>query len=80
MNKVTGAYPPVELKHRLRIAREFAALDQGKLADRMAVSRNTVSNAEKGFGTPRRITLNAWAAATGVSIDWLVDGDVAVPA
>ena len=66
-----GAQPPIELRHRLRIAREYAGLEQEQLADVMEVGRSTVSNAELGKVEPRRMTVNAWALATGVSVDWL---------
>jgi transcriptional regulator with XRE-family HTH domain len=80
MHNVTGARPPVEVKHRLRIAREYAELDQETLAEQMGVTRSTVSNAEQGKGDPRRTTINAWAQATGVSVDWLLSGDMAASA
>ena len=66
--------PEITLRHRLRIAREAAGMDQTQLADVVGVSRNTIGNAERGIGDPRRITLNAWAQATGVPVEWLVDG------
>lgn len=69
-----GAVPQIELRHRLQIAREYAGLEQGELAERMGVSRNSVSNYEHGRTTPRKIVLNAWAMACGVSIDWIRDG------
>jgi transcriptional regulator with XRE-family HTH domain len=72
--------PEITLQHRLRIARESAGLDQGQLADAISISRNTVTNAECGRNSPRTITLNAWAAATGVSIDWLINGAEAISA
>ena len=62
------------MRHRLRIAREEAGLDQGDLADRMGVSRNTVSNTESGKSTPQRVVINAWALATGCPVNWLITG------
>jgi len=73
-NETAVANPPVELRHRLRIAREYAGFDQTELAEAMCVSRNTVSNAENGKAATRRIVLNAWSAATGVSKEWLLTG------
>jgi hypothetical protein len=58
----------------MRIAREWAGLEQDQLADRMGTARSTVSNAENGKGNPRRTTINAWALATGVPAQWLIDG------
>lgn len=66
--------PPIEVRHRLRIAREYAGLDQKQLADLIGISRTSVGNAETGVVRPRRITLNAWALACGVPVSWLTDG------
>jgi transcriptional regulator with XRE-family HTH domain len=67
-----GKVPPILVHHRLRIAREFAGLEQEQLAELIGVSRNTISNAENGRRKPRRITLNAWALATGVPVSWFL--------
>jgi len=69
-----GNVPVIEVKHRLRIAREHAGLDQDQLAERMEVGRSTVSNAENGRGEPRRSTINAWAMACGVPASWIRTG------
>lgn len=66
-----GAEPPIELRHRLRIAREFAGFDQEQLADLMEVNRSTISNCETGTVVPRRATVNAWALACGVRVSWI---------
>lgn len=60
---------------RLRKAREIAGLDQGVLAERMGVSRATVTNAERGNHAVRKIVLNAWSMATGVPAYWLETGE-----
>jgi transcriptional regulator with XRE-family HTH domain len=49
-------------------------MDQEQLATAIGVARNTVGNAENGRTEPRTITLNAWALATGVPLEWLVNG------
>ena len=67
-----GQVPPIEIRHRLRIAREYAGYDTTTLADLVAVSRNTITNAESGRVSPRRIMVNAWALATGVPVSWLL--------
>lgn len=68
--------PPVwSVADRLRKARESAGLDQRELAERAGISRQTVSNAERGAGHPQRATLRVWAMATGVPLEWLLEGD-----
>ena len=71
----SGTIPPIELKHRLRIAREYAGMEQGDLAEAMGVTRSTISNAETGKGHPQRTTINLWALACGVPASWLKTGD-----
>jgi len=75
---VEGARPDWPLTDRLRRAREFAGLDQAKLAVDLGVSKNTISNYERGFTRPRRSQLLAWAMATGVALAWLEDEECAV--
>jgi DNA-binding XRE family transcriptional regulator len=70
----SGDVPPIEVRHRLRIAREYAGLEQDELADLIGVSRNTIGNAEKGRVKPRKITLNAWGLACGVPVSWIEKG------
>jgi len=70
-----GAVPQIEVRHRLRIAREFADLEQEELAARMSVGRSTISNAENGKGEPRRTTIRAWALACGVPVQWIMTGE-----
>ena len=72
---LTGAVPQITLAHRLRIAREFAGLDQSELADRAEIGRTTVVNYELGYRTPRRLYLRAIAEATGVDLHWLETGE-----
>jgi len=70
-----GQVPNFEMRHRLQLAREFAGLGRGELADRMEISRNSVINAETGRTTPRKIVLNAWAMACGVPVTWILTGE-----
>lgn len=70
-----GTIPVIGVQHRLRIAREFAGLEQADLAEMVGISRTSVSNAESGKTRPRKITLNAWALATGVPVTWLQTGE-----
>jgi transcriptional regulator with XRE-family HTH domain len=75
----SGQVPPIEVRHRLRISREFAGLEQEELADQIGVSRTTIGNAETGRVKPRKITLNAWAYACGVPVSWIESGGEAPP-
>lgn len=52
-------------------ARDFAA--------RIGVSHGTISNAESDKHEVRKIVLNAWAAATGVPVEWLERGETSGP-
>lgn len=70
-----GEIPAIELRHRLRIAREYAGYERDELADAIEVSRNTIGNAESGRTRPRKIMLNAWALACGVPVTWLITGE-----
>lgn len=68
--------PNWTLGDRLRKAREHAGLEQGELASRVGISRNTVSNYELGRGQrpPKVVILRAWATECGVPYEWIVDG------
>lgn len=61
---------------RLRKAREDAGLSQSQLASVIGISRNTVGNAELGERQPLLVTVKAWAAATGVPVEWLQFGHI----
>ena len=52
-----GEIPPIGVHHRLRIAREWANLEQSELSERTGISRTSISAAEKGKTKPRKITL-----------------------
>ncbi len=52
-------------------------MDQTALAEALGMSRQTVSNYERGATNPRRAVLLAWAMATGVDAKWLEAGDEA---
>lgn len=70
-----GAIPAITIGHRLRIAREYAGLEQSELADRADISRGSVVNYEQGYRVPRRLYLRAIAEATGVDLHWLETGE-----
>lgn len=69
-----GLVPAWTVGDRLRKAREITGLDAGQFAEAIGVARNTIGNYEKERVEHRRVVLNAWAARTGVSYDWLVTG------
>lgn len=69
-----GEIPAFEMRHRLRLAREYAGYDREQLAAAMEVSRNSIYNAESGRTVPRKLMLNAWALACGVPVDWILTG------
>lgn len=69
-----GAIPSIELRHRLRLAREYAGLEQIQLHQRTGISRATISGAERGRTRPHPSTIMAWAGATGVDYEWLTHG------
>jgi transcriptional regulator with XRE-family HTH domain len=64
---------------RLRKAREMLGMGQREFADHIGVSHQTITNAEKGHRAVRKITLNAWALATGVPASWLETGETPSP-
>jgi transcriptional regulator with XRE-family HTH domain len=70
----TGVIPEVTVGHRIRIAREYAGLEQGQLAELADMSRTTVVNYEAGHRQPRRLYLRSIAQATGVDVGWLETG------
>jgi transcriptional regulator with XRE-family HTH domain len=70
-----GTAPEILVRHRLRIAREAAGLEQTELAAAIGTTRTTISATESGRSNPRRILLNAWALATGVPITWILTGE-----
>lgn len=76
----TARGPVIELRHRLRIARQHAGLDQEALADKIGVTRTTISHAESGRNVPHLLTLRAWAQACDVDLSWLIIDDCDQPA
>jgi transcriptional regulator with XRE-family HTH domain len=66
--------PQWTLGDRLRKARSLTGLTTREFADRLGVSHGTVSAAENDHVQVRRIVINAWSAATGVSVEWLRTG------
>lgn len=72
----TGFIPSFDLGDRLRKAREHTGLGHSEFADEIGVSRNTVTNYERGHVVPRAIVMKMWAMRTGVPLKWLETGEV----
>ena len=71
--------PEWTITDRLRKARELTGLDQGPFADRIGVSRGTVSNYERGSKTHKKSVLMTWAMGSGVPLEWLMTGEEGTP-
>jgi len=61
---------------RLRKARSLTGQTTREFAETLGVSQATITNAENDHRAVRRITLRAWAMATGVPVEWLETGVV----
>lgn len=68
-----GRIPQWTLGEKLRKAREDAELQQQQLADKIGISRRSVSAYENDDSIPSRPVLLSWALATGVRLRWLKD-------
>ena len=60
---------------RLRKARELAGISSIEMAEHLGVSRNTVTNYEHDNTRPPLMAIRAYAAETGVPIEWLIGED-----
>ena len=76
---MTMTTPVFLLGHYMRLAMESAGLEVGDMAERMGVSRGTVSRWLNNRGMPRRGELLAWAQLTDVPAEWLENAPVARP-
>lgn len=74
-----GAVPEFELKHRVKLAREYAGLSQEELADETGLSRGGIAKIERGESATRRSSITLIAFATGVDRDWLEYGETPAP-
>ncbi|MFE6966695.1 helix-turn-helix domain-containing protein [Agromyces sp. NPDC057679] len=70
----TRVIPGWTMADRLRKARESAGFEQRELAKRTGLSRQTISNAERGVCATSRRTVYVWALACAVNRDWLFTG------
>lgn len=74
--QVIERIPQWTMGDRLRKARSLTGLTVAEFAEQIGVSDRTINNAEGDRRAVRKITLNAWALATGVPIEWLKTGHV----
>lgn len=73
-----GYIPHFELRHRVKLAREYAGFQQGDLAKITGLARSTIAYIEagEGKGQPRRASIALIAFATGVNRHWLETGEI----
>lgn len=60
---------------RIKEAREKAGLSQPQLARLVGLTKGAVGQYETGRATPRLARLEAIAAVTGASVEWLLTGN-----
>ena len=65
----------MELKERLAEVRMEHRLTQEELADKIGVTRQSISKWERGVISPSAINLIALGKLYGISLDVLVDGE-----
>jgi len=71
-----GDRPRWTFTDRLRKAREYGGFHrQADIARRLRVSRSAVAGWESGAHMPSYPVIETVARITGVSVDWLLDGD-----
>ncbi|MGO2655213.1 MAG: helix-turn-helix domain-containing protein [Pseudoclavibacter sp.] len=63
-----------KMADRMRKALDWSGLTNNEVANRIEVSRTTVSNWINGRYSPRRRDLKAFALVTGYPVQWLETG------
>ena len=69
----------MEFSERLMILRKQAGLSQEQLADRLGVTRQSVSKWESGTALPELVKLISLSEMFGVSLDYLVKDYIMYP-
>lgn len=69
-----GQVPLWTMADRLRKARDHAHMKQSELAQTIGIARSSIVAYEAGSTVPRRPVLLSWAMATGVPVEWLIEG------
>lgn len=62
---ITSETPTPELGLLMKASRTAAGLDQAEIAEELGLSRQSVSDAERGKVVPMRATVIAWCVITG---------------
>jgi transcriptional regulator with XRE-family HTH domain len=75
MEQLTRRAPVFTLGDRLRKSREVLGMTQQQFAGHLGIGRRSVSRYEDDLQVPIPAVLMAWAMATGVPYEWLVDDD-----
>ena len=64
----TGAIPQFGINHRVKLAREYAGMQQHDLADKTGLSRTSIANMETGRTKPRKKTITIIASVTNAPV------------
>ena len=70
-----GFIPQFEIRHCVKLAREYADLQQSELAEITGMARSAIAHIESGKSIPRKSSINLIAMATGVDRVWLETGN-----
>jgi transcriptional regulator with XRE-family HTH domain len=70
-----GRIPAWDLSDRLGKALRDSGIGVSAMADQLGISRETIGRWINGRGKPRRGSIVAWAAITGVDFRWLETGE-----
>ena len=62
------------LGKRMQVIRQAANLEQRDMAERLGVSRSTISNWERGHVEPTFSQVVRYAKESGQSLEWLAEG------
>lgn len=66
--------PDWSLGDRLRKSLDVAGIGVSDMAEVLGYTRDSVGRWIHDRGVPRKATMRAWAAITGVSLEWLETG------
>jgi transcriptional regulator with XRE-family HTH domain len=75
-----GVIPPWTQGWRLQRSLAHAGMTTEDMADELGVARSTVSRWCNDKGRPTKGYLKLWALRTGVSMDWLTESKLDIPA